>query len=100
MQDLPGRDGLSRGQAKLTALALLLAQAQQLAEQTGEWPILQLDDLASELDRRHQGNLLAWLQATPAQVLVTGTEAPPALAQAHVQTRMFHVEHGAVTAVD
>ena len=100
LQDLPGRDGLSRGQAKLTALALLLAQAQQLAEQTGEWPILQLDDLASELDRRHQGNLLAWLQATPAQVLVTGTEAPPVLAQAGIRTRMFHVEHGAVAAVE
>ena len=100
LQDLPGKDGLSRGQAKLTALALLLAQAQQLAGQTGEWPILQLDDLASELDRRHQGNLLAWLQATPAQVLVTGTEAPPVLAQAGIRTWMFHVEHGAVAAVE
>ena len=100
LQDLPGKDGLSRGQAKLTALALLLAQAEQLAAQTGDWPILQLDDLASELDQRHQGNLLAWLQGTPAQVLVTGTESPPALAQAGIQARVFHVEHGAVMQVE
>ena len=37
---------------------------------------------------------------TPAQVLVTGTEAPPVLAQAGIRTRMFHVEHGAVAAAE
>ncbi|MEW2973399.1 DNA replication and repair protein RecF, partial [Pseudomonas juntendi] len=30
---IPGRDALSRGQAKLTALACLLAQAEDYAEQ-------------------------------------------------------------------
>src|SRR5690606_12683227 len=55
---LDGVNVLSRGQEKLTALALLLAQAEDLAEQRNDWPVLLLDDLGSELDRAHQA--LVW----------------------------------------
>lgn len=96
LRDLPGRDGLSRGQAKLAALALLLAQAAYLAEQDGHWPVLQLDDLASELDRHHQQRVLQTLHASGAQVFVTGTEPPSVLQQLALPTTMFHVEHGVV----
>lgn len=96
LRDLPGRDGLSRGQAKLAALALLLAQAAYLAGQDGHWPVLQLDDLASELDRRHQQRVLQALHASGAQVFVTGTEPPPVLQQLNLPITRFHVEHGAV----
>ncbi len=99
LHDLPGRDGLSRGQAKLAALSLLLAQAAQLAEHDGHWPVLQLDDLASELDRSHQRRVLQALAASGAQVFVTGTEPLPALAELAVPVAMFHVEHGAVSPV-
>ncbi len=95
---LPGRDGLSRGQGKLAALSLLLAQASQLAEHEGHWPVLQMDDLASELDRSHQRRILQYLQGCGAQVFVTGTEAPPALAATDIIPAVFHVEHGAVLA--
>jgi len=94
---LPQREPLSRGQAKLTALSCLLAQAEDYASVRGQWPIVALDDLASELDRRHQAAVLARLQATGAQIFLTGTEAPPALDPTTVQAR-FHVEHGQVTA--
>ena len=97
LRDLPGRDGLSRGQAKLAALSLLLAQAAQLAEHEGEWPVLQLDDLASELDRDHQRRVLEALAASGAQVFVTGTDAPPGLAASGVAVTRFHVEHGRVS---
>lgn len=97
LQALPGKDGLSRGQAKLAALALLLAQAAHLAEQAGDWPVLQLDDLASELDRRHQRGVLDMLAASGAQVFITGTERPPGLQGLDVPVRMFHVEHGEVS---
>jgi DNA replication and repair protein RecF len=96
LSDLPGRDGLSRGQAKLAALALLLAQAAYLAEQDGHWPVLQLDDLASELDRHHQRRVIEALHASGAQVFITGTDAPPVLRDLGVPTAAFHVEHGAV----
>ncbi|QDA57362.1 DNA replication/repair protein RecF [Thermomonas aquatica] len=96
LRDLPGRDGLSRGQAKLAALALLLAQAAYLAGQDGHWPVLQLDDLASELDRPHQRRVLQALHASGAQVFVTGTEPPAVLRELDLPVAMFHVEHGSV----
>ncbi len=90
----PGRESLSRGQAKLAALSLLIAQAAQLAEHEGAWPVLQLDDLASELDRHHQQRVLQYLHGCGAQVFVTGTEAPAGLADLGIEISMFHVEHG------
>lgn len=92
---LPQREPLSRGQAKLTALSCLLAQAQDYAALRGEWPVVALDDLASELDRRHQAGVLARLLQTGAQILVTGTEIPAALEQPPPQA-WFHVERGAI----
>ena len=89
---IPGRDALSRGQAKLTALAALLAQAEHQAALRGEWPVVALDDLASELDREHQGLVLQRLAGYGAQVVVTGTESPAGLPP-DLPVTMFHVEH-------
>ncbi|HSD15781.1 MAG TPA: DNA replication/repair protein RecF [Thermomonas sp.] len=99
LRDLPGRHGLSRGQEKLAALVLLLAQASQLAAHLGHWPVLQLDDLASELDREHQRRVLQVLAESGAQVFVTGTDAPPALVGLAPDCARFHVEHGRVTSL-
>jgi DNA replication and repair protein RecF len=57
--------------------------------------VVALDDLASELDRHHQGRVLARLQASGAQVFITGTEAPPGL-PVETPIRRFHVEHDGV----
>ena len=90
----PLREHLSRGQEKLTALSCLLAQAEHYAEHRGEWPIVCLDDLASELDLAHQDAVVERLVAAGAQVLVTGTECPlPLHSRPH---RMFHVEQGQI----
>ncbi|NOT88049.1 MAG: DNA replication/repair protein RecF [Lysobacter sp.] len=91
---LPGRETLSRGQAKLSALAILLAQAEQHAAASGEWPVVALDDLASELDRSHQRRVLERLEASGAQVFITGTEAPAALSMLKGGVEVFHVEQG------
>lgn len=93
---LPGREALSRGQEKLTALACVLAQAQAFACDRGEWPVICLDDLASELDAAHQAQVLTRLAATGAQILLTGTEAPAALEAAGLPATRFHVEPGRV----
>lgn len=94
---IPGRDALSRGQAKVTALSALLAQAQQFAVETGDWPIIALDDLASELDRHHQRRVLERLVASRAQVFITGTELPVPLSESGQAFTLFHVEHGEIT---
>ena len=92
-----GREHLSRGQAKLLALACLLGQAQQLAQRLGHWPIIALDDLASELDADHQAKVLSWLERSGAQTFITGTAIPAGLTGTHdAETRMFHVEHGQI----
>jgi DNA replication and repair protein RecF len=93
----PLREHLSRGQEKLTALSCQLAQAELHAERRGEWPIVCLDDLASELDLAHQTAVVERLGEVGAQVLVTGTEAPlPLRERPH---RLFHVEQGQIRAL-
>jgi DNA replication and repair protein RecF len=96
-EQAPLREHLSRGQEKLTALGCLLAQAALHAGRRGEWPVVCLDDLASELDLAHQEALVAQLVAAGAQALVTGTECPaPLRALPH---RLFHVEQGQIRAL-
>lgn len=96
LEHAPQREHLSRGQEKLAALACLLAQATLYAQQhAGEWPIVCLDDLASELDQAHQVAIVERLAGAGAQVLITGTDLPAALAgRPH---RVFHVEQGDVS---
>ena len=91
----PLREHLSRGQEKLTALACMLAQARHHADVAGEWPIVCLDDLSSELDQEHQAAVVRQLIAVDAQVLITGTELPQALRTQ--PSCVFHVEQGSVT---
>lgn len=90
---LPGREALSRGQEKLTALACVLAQARAFAADRGEWPLVCLDDLGSELDRPHQHQALASVLASGAQVLLTATESP-SLPPGVEPAARFHVERG------
>ena len=93
----PNGEALSRGQAKLTALACLLSQAEDYALLRAEWPVIALDDLASELDRQHQRRVLDRLVASGAQVFITGTEAPAALEDLGARPIVFHVEQGRVS---
>lgn len=88
---LPNGESLSRGQAKLTALAAILTQGRHHAAARGHWPVILLDDLASELDRAHQARVIGFLAATGAQVLLTGTHAPE-IAGWTRDVVMFHVE--------
>lgn len=90
----PAREYLSRGQTKLAALVCVLAQAARFAEHAGEWPILCVDDLGSELDTHHQEQVLEWLKGQPIQAWITATAPPLDLGLS--STAMFHVEHGAL----
>lgn len=90
----PGREFLSRGQTKLAALACILAQAEVFAAQRGEWPLLCLDDLTSELDEAHQQSVLEWVAGRPTQVWLTATALPAITPDG---ARWFHVEQGRLT---
>lgn len=95
---LAGREGgeaLSRGQAKLAALSCLFAQAADCAAERDDWPVIALDDLASELDVVHRERVLAFLASIPAQAFITGTDP----LQPRAPATMFHVERGEVALV-
>ena len=88
------REEISRGQQKLAAAALVLAQVRVLAGAQGHGGTLLVDDPAAELDESALGALLAVLEELPAQRIITGlTEA--SLAGSQPPSR-FHVEQGHV----
>lgn len=90
------KEHFSRGQAKLLALACVLAQAQHFVDAKGFWPILCFDDLASELDQQHFSYVLSFLAEASAQIWISGTEALPQYADTFSELRLFHVKHGQI----
>jgi DNA replication and repair protein RecF len=64
----------SQGEQRLTVLALLLAEAELIADRRGVAPLLLLDDVLSELDASRR-RILADRVAAHGQTLVTATEA-------------------------
>lgn len=95
----PQREHLSRGQEKLTALAAVLAQARCFRATVGEWPVLALDDLPSELDPAHQALVVAEIRQSGVQTLLTTTHLGPQLAEQIRPAAQFHVERGRVARI-
>ena len=62
----------SQGQTRTAALSLKLAQREIFQEETGEWPVLLLDDVLSELDHRRQAFVLNRIRG--GQVFITCCE--------------------------
>jgi DNA replication and repair protein RecF len=89
---------VSRGQQKMLVAAMIIAQAGLYAEHHGAHCLLLVDDLASELDRRHRQALLSALQRSRAQLFVTTIE--PALLDCSQwsQHRIFRLADGALVA--
>jgi DNA replication and repair protein RecF len=65
------RDHISRGQQKLLAAALLIAQLRLFPPDGSVRPTLLLDDPAAELDAAHLGALIDELAGHPNQLIVT-----------------------------
>ena len=91
---LPAQQQVSRGQQKVLAGALLLAQAAYLRQATGRQCLLLLDDLAAELDAGHLGRFLELVQESQAQTFLTSVDA--GRLPAWNEVRRFHVEHGKI----
>ena len=65
----------SQGEQRTAVLALVLAEAEVLAERRGEAPLLLLDDVFSELDTERRAALLAALPRG-GQAVITATHRP------------------------
>ena len=70
----PARQFASQGQTRTAALSLKLAERELFEDDTGQWPVLLLDDVLSELDARRQDFVLD--RITGGQVFITSCEAP------------------------
>lgn len=91
------REEVSRGQQKLVAAALILAQIRVFARGRADGGLLLVDDPAAELDREALAGLMSVLDDLPAQLVMTGlseTLLPPAAGYP-----VFHVERGRITSV-
>jgi DNA replication and repair protein RecF len=84
----------SQGEQRLTVLALLLAEAELIAERRGFAPLLLLDDVLSELDPSRR-RVLADRVAGAGQTLITATEAT---ALPFAPGQLLEVSPGAVRA--
>jgi DNA replication and repair protein RecF len=90
-------DDASRGQQKLVAAALILAQESVLATSAASRSVLLVDDPAAELDAAAFGRLLERLATVRSQLLFTGLNALPV--EKSQPTAVFHVERGQVRAL-
>jgi DNA replication and repair protein RecF len=64
----------SRGQQRTAVLAVKLAEVDLMTVETGDTPILLLDDIMSELDVSRRGYLLQTLGSRQYQALITATD--------------------------
>ncbi|MBL3647337.1 DNA replication/repair protein RecF [Bacillus vallismortis] len=85
----------SQGQQRTTALSLKLAEIDLIHEEIGEYPILLLDDVLSELDDYRQSHLLHTIQGR-VQTFVTTTSVDGIDHETLRQAGMFRVQNGAL----
>ncbi len=85
----------SQGQQRTAALAIRLAELTVMRDEMGEWPLLMLDDVMSELDPSRRRQLLARLDGI--QTIVTCTDMDD-LAGAKTGA-IWRVENAALTQI-
>ncbi len=86
----------SQGQQRSFVLAFKTAQIMDIEVRTGEPPILLLDDMTSELDRRRQGFFFRFLLERRGQVFITTTDIQPLINEGIRQARFFRIQDGAL----
>jgi len=89
----------SRGQQRTAVLALKLAEVELMHHETGDYPVLLLDDVLSELDAHRRQFLLQRVDDGQQQAIITTTDSqalPPVFLQ---DCRLWRVEMGRLAEV-
>ena len=84
----------SRGQQKLIAASLTLAQIKYVQNQCKRKCVVLLDDICAELDQTHANALFASLQALKSQIVASAIEPEQVNLGGWTKTRVFHVKQG------
>lgn len=92
--DMDIRSFGSQGQQRTAALSLKLSEIRLIKNETGENPILLLDDVLSELDSQRQQYLISSLEDT--QIFITATELSQKVEKGLEQIRCFHISGGTI----
>ncbi|EFM10965.1 DNA replication and repair protein RecF [Paenibacillus curdlanolyticus YK9] len=85
----------SQGQQRTTALSLKLAEIELIREEIGEYPLLLLDDVLSELDRNRQTQLIETFQSK-VQTFITATGLESVDVGKLQDAGIYHVQEGRV----
>lgn len=85
----------SQGQQRTVALAIRLAEIEFIHEEVGDYPVLLLDDVLSELDDHRQTNLIISMHDR-VQTVITTTSLAPFHGMLEGQMRLFHVHSGII----
>jgi len=86
----------SQGQQRTTALSLKLAEIELIREEVGEYPLLLLDDVLSELDRYRQTQLIETFQSK-VQTFITTTGIESIDLSRLENASVIHVRQGSLT---
>lgn len=89
----------SQGQQRTTALSIKLAEIELIKSEVGEYPILLLDDVLSELDDYRQSHLLNTIQ-DKVQTFVTTTSVEGIDHETLKKAAKFHVRAGEIEKSD
>ena len=84
----------SQGQQRTAALSLKLAEIELVKQKIGENPVLLLDDVLSELDRKRQHHLLNSMEGIQTMITCTGLEE--FVGDRQNFNHIFHVVNGMV----
>jgi DNA replication and repair protein RecF len=94
------RNRFSRGEAKITAVLLLLAQTKILSEFSDELPILLADDLHAELDSDRYSTLINLIEELKLQSFVTTLNFDHTTKDLITDSyQLFHVEQGVISKI-
>jgi len=86
----------SQGQQRTGVLALKLAELEIFRGESGEYPVLLLDDVLSELDEKRQRKLLEFINEKYIQCIITATESKNINLIVKRQAKSFFVNRGEI----
>lgn len=83
----------SQGQQRTTALSVKLAEIELIYNEVGQYPVLLLDDVLSELDDYRQSHLLSTIQGK-VQTFVSTTSVEGINHETLKKAELYHVKNG------
>ena len=86
----------SQGQQRTIALSLKLAEIQLVHQMTGEYPLLLLDDVMSELDHDRQSALLSYIHGKT-QTFITTTDLGGISWEIIKQPKIYQIKSGKIS---